>query len=374
MWLEEIKQEKSHILEINTIQMRNWLMTLTVKPHYSLVTRILVDLFLNGELPTIQDITIEPQYGYAVRIAYKNGAVRLFKGSNIGINPSGSQEIVKDKGYTKYFLERLGYQTPPGKVFLLPQYVYELDKSLVKYAFQGHNTIEQIADYITSALDYPCFIKPNEGSRGKGVNKCWEHNDLEAILADYQAKHIERILVEQAVAWSEYRVVVLQDEMIACYQRRPLSIEGNGTATIKELLQRAQRVFESTQRTALIDMDDISIAQQLARKHYQLETILPEGVSYPVYEVANLSKGGVIEDYTEKISPYWRALCITVAAQMGLAFCGVDIACSNIEDAHAEYSILELNGSPGLDNYAASGEKQYMRMRMFYKKIFEAVD
>ena len=162
--------------------------------------------------------------------------------------------------------------------------------------------------------------------------------------------------------------------MIACYQRRPLSIEGNGTATIKELLQRAQRVFESTQRTALIDMDDISIAQQLARKHYQLETILPEGVSYPVYEVANLSKGGVIEDYTEKISPYWRALCITVAAQMGLAFCGVDIACSNIEDAHAEYSILELNGSPGLDNYAASGEKQYMRMRMFYKKIFEAVD
>jgi len=56
---------------------------------------------------------------------------------------------------------------------------------------------------------------------------------------------------------------------------------------------------------------------------------------------------------------------------MGLSLCGVDLACADIESAHEEYSILEINDVPGLANYAAEGEKQYARVRRLYKKIFE---
>ena len=48
-------------------------------------------------------------------------------------------------------------------------------------------------------------------------------------------------------------------------------------------------------------------------------------------------------------------MCVVITADMGLDFCGVDLACANIESAQAEYSILEINDSPSLANYATTG-------------------
>ena len=135
--------------------------------HYSSVAKILIDLFHNGELPNIREMTIEPEYGYVGRVAYQNDSVRMFRGGDVGINSSSAKQVSADKGYAKYFLTLLGYHTPPGKVFLLPDYVSALDKALTKYAFQDYACVEDIDPYIVSTLGYPCFIKPNEGSQGK---------------------------------------------------------------------------------------------------------------------------------------------------------------------------------------------------------------
>ncbi len=344
--------------------------TLEAKPHYSFVTRTLIDLFLKGELPAIQEIIVEPDYGYAGQVIYQNGIVRMFKGSDIGINTSGANQISADKGYTKYFLQRMGYQTPSGKVFLLPHYLKDLDKALSKYAFQSYARVEEIDTYILSTVGYPCFLKPNEGSRGKGVSKCLNKQDIEATIADYQREHLTMVLVEQAVPWLDYRVVVLQNEVIACYSRRPLTVVGNGQSTIKEQLLQKRTAFISMKRTALIDFDDKRIARQLAKHNYNLATVLPEGEVCAIYDVSNLSAGGELEDFTDRLHHSWHDLCIEVTAQMGLNFCGVDLACADIENATADYAILELNGSPGLDNYAANGEKHAQRVRDMYKVIF----
>lgn len=55
---------------------------------------------------------------------------------------------------------------------------------------------------------------------------------------------------------------------------------------------------------------------------------------------------------------------------MGLRLCGVDIACTDLENPHSDYSILEINAAPGLDNYASSGQEQFERVKDLYKKIF----
>jgi D-alanine-D-alanine ligase-like ATP-grasp enzyme len=345
---------------------------LEVKPHYSFVTRTLIDLFLKGEIPTIREIIAEPNYGYAGKIIYQNGIVRMFKGSDIGINTSGANQIAADKGYTKYFLQRMGYQTPSGKVFLLPQYVQDLDKALSKYAFQNYARTEEIDTYIRSTIGYPCFLKPNEGSRGKGVSKCLNKQDIEATIADYQQEHINMVLVEQAVSWPDYRIVVLRDEIIACYSRRPLAVVGNGKATIRDLLLQKRTSFINMKRTALIDLDDKRIVRHLAKQNYDLETVLPRGEVCAIYDVSNLSAGGELEDFTDRLHQYWHDLCIELTAQMGLNFCGVDLACADIENASADYAILELNGSPGLDNYAANNQKNAQKVRDMYKRIFNS--
>jgi len=263
-----------------------------------------MDMFHNGELPNIREITIEPEYGYAGRIVYQDGSVRMFRGGDVGINSSAARRVAIDKGYAKYFLTLLGYHTPLGKVFLLPDYVYTLDKALAKYAFRNYARVEEIDSYIVSTFGYPCFIKPNEGARGKGIRKCLNKHDVELAVAHYQTDQIETLLVEEALTWPDYRVVVLRDEVIACYQRSPLSITGNGISTIKELLLQKRDYFMKTGRQVLIDLDDTRIVDRLARSDYHLETVLPHHVTCPILDVSNLSAGGELEDFTERISQH----------------------------------------------------------------------
>jgi hypothetical protein len=55
---------------------------------------------------------------------------------------------------------------------------------------------------------------------------------------------------------------------------------------------------------------------------------------------------------------------------MGLRFCGVDLACADLERADAPYSILELNDAPSLSNYVTLGEQQQQQVRALYRKMF----
>ena len=343
---------------------------LEVKPHYPFVTRILIDLFLSEELPHVREIDVEPEYGHVVRIAYNNGSVQMVKATNLGINNLGASEIAKDKGYTKYFLSSLGYSTPEGKVFLLRDYIDLIDKNLSRYGFKGYADVEGIYDYISSTIGYPCFIKPNAGSQGRGVSKCFNRGDVESAVSEYQRSGIKILIVEEAVDWPDYRVVVLKDQVISCYLRIPLHLVGDGTSTIRMLLLQKQASFAKDGRDTRININDPRIAKRLARSNFSLETVLNSGEHYQVYDVSNLSVGGEAEDYTDRICQHWRDLCVKLVGDMGLIFCGVDIACADLEDADAAYSILEINAAPGLDNYAASGEKRTAVVRELYKKVF----
>ena len=47
------------------------------KNHYPYITRVLLELFAAGSLPNVVTVQVEPVYGYAGRIVYRDGAVRL---------------------------------------------------------------------------------------------------------------------------------------------------------------------------------------------------------------------------------------------------------------------------------------------------------
>jgi D-alanine-D-alanine ligase-like ATP-grasp enzyme len=178
------------------------------------------------------------------------------------------------------------------------------------------------------------------------------------------------VLVEKAIPYPDYRVVVMGDEIISCYLRKPLELEGDGVADIAELLRRRQARFEEEGRDTIINMHDSRIEKGLQRRGWHQGTVLPAGERWQVYEVSNLSVGGDSVDFTDTIHPHWRRLCIEVAAAMGLRLCGVDLACENILDGESDYSILEINAAPGLDNYAATGAAQAERVRELYRLVF----
>ncbi|GHV21261.1 hypothetical protein FACS189428_1380 [Clostridia bacterium] len=62
-------------------------------------------------------VVLEPEFGYVGQIIYPNGKKILFRTANFNLNPLGSVEIAKDKGYAKFFLQQNGYATPKGQTF-----------------------------------------------------------------------------------------------------------------------------------------------------------------------------------------------------------------------------------------------------------------
>lgn len=338
--------------------------------HYPFITKLLIELFNSNCLPNVASVHVEPLYGYVGRIVYQSGDVRFFRGSSMGINRLGASEVARDKGYTKHFLERLGFHTPPGQVFLFPHFVELMDRNLGRFGFTGFTRSEDILNYVEQSLGYPCYLKPNEGSQGRGIECCYNADEVRAVVEQYAAHGAFKVLVEKAVPYPDYRVVVMGDEIISCYLRKPLELEGDGVSDIAELLRRRQRRFEQEGRDTIINMEDRRIQNGLQRKGWDLGMILAAGERWRVFDVSNLSVGGDSVDFTDTIHPRWRQLCIEITAAMGLRLCGVDLACENILDGDSEYSILEINAAPGLDNYAATGAAQAGRVRELYRLVF----
>jgi D-alanine-D-alanine ligase-like ATP-grasp enzyme len=347
---------------------------MVAKPHYPFLTRLLLDLHGCGELPGIASLEVEPEYGWVGRIEYTDGSVRLFRGNNVGLNDQAAFEVCRDKGYTKFFLRRLGYRVPEGRVFLMPEYREALERNLGRFGFTHAAAAEKLCDYVRSTFGYPCFVKPNGGSLGRGVSKCYRDADVAAVLEEYQRERRTLVLVEEAVPHRDYRVVVFRGEVVCCYLRRPLSLVGDGASTLGALLAEKQEVLLLAGRGVLLDAGDRRIAATLRRSGHSLSSVPQPGERVVVHDVSNLSAGGEAEEFTDQLHPAWAALCVRVAGDMGLELSGIDLACADPADPEAEYSILEINTSPGLEHYAASGAEQAARVRGLYRRVFAPQD
>ncbi|GAB4190101.1 MAG: hypothetical protein OHK0022_02680 [Roseiflexaceae bacterium] len=339
-------------------------------PHYPLIIRALIELYRAGELPDLASVEVEPEYGVVARLVHRNGLVRFMRGAVTDINGYGTAKIARDKGYTKFFLQRLGYCTPAGKVFLMPSYITTIDRRLRRATLGEYAHIEQIAEYVDRQVGYPCYLKPNDGSQGRGVVRCLDQQEVWETLQQYKRGSVTTVLVEQEVRMPDYRVVVYGDEVIACYLRRPLVVVGDGAASLRELLARRMAEFAARGRDVRLKLEDRRIASRAAHYGYTLDSVLPEGQCFQVFDASNLSLGGEAEDVLGNLHPRWKDLCCEVAHAMGMQLCGVDLACTDLGDPEAPYSILELNASPGLDHYVEIGPAQRGRVYDLYRRLF----
>ena len=164
------------------------------KSHYPFLTRLMLDLLNTEELPTVETIELETDFGYVGRVLYKSGAVRYFKGSNLNVNLHANAQIALDKGYTKYFLQQFGYETPVGKTFLTPLF-FKRRKTRLLESDAPVKLLKAVPDYVEATFGYPCYIKPNDGSQGHDVHRADDRAALDEALAWFETAEHEVVLV-----------------------------------------------------------------------------------------------------------------------------------------------------------------------------------
>ena len=308
-------------------------------------------------------VYIEPEWGIAGQITYKNGKKRYVRYNTLDLNPVGASDIAKDKDYANFFMKRMGYKTVPGKTFFSEEWCE---------AIQSKRTIHAAYAYARRS-GFPVVVKPNSGSQGVGVTIASNKKEFYRAMR-YIFKYDRVALVQKLVRGRDYRVVVLDGKIISAYERTPLNVSGDGRSTILGLLKKKQRAFSRSGRDTRIRMDDPRIGEKLLRQHLSIRSIPKRGERVFLLDNANLSSGGDAIDVTSVVHPDIRNLAIKLTRDMGLRLCGVDLMIEgDIQNTPNKYFVLEVNAAPGLDHYATTGKAQEKIVENLYLKVLKSL-
>jgi len=313
-------------------------------------------------------VFLETEWEIAGQITFKSGKKSYFRYNTLDVNPVGASDIAKDKDYASLFMRRLGYPVvPDSKTFFSKEWAQAIGAS--------RRTIDDAYMY-AKRLGFPVVVKPNSGSQGSGV--AIVHNRREFYRAMRAAFKLDRVvLVQRPVHGRDYRLVVLDNEVISAYERIPLNVVGNGKTSIQRLLQMKQRQFIAAKRGTRIKMDDPRIAEKLKRRGLTLHSVPSLGEQVFLLDNANLSSGGDAVDVTANVNIAFRELAVQLTSDMNLRLCGVDL----MVDGHisgplvpGKYWVLEVNAAPGLDHYAKTGRAQEKIVEELYLKVLRSLD
>jgi cyanophycin synthetase len=210
-------------------------------------------------------------------------------------------------------------------------------------------------------IGYPIVLKPLDGNHGKGASinvTNWE--DAVSGLA-FAKKYSHRIIVEKFITGFDFRILVIDNKLVAAAKRVPAHVVGNDENTIQELIDQTnldpRRGYGHENVLTQIDFDR-DTEDLLEKLNYTLETIPKKGEIVYLKSTANLSTGGTSVDITDMMHPENIFLAERISRVIGLDICGVDIMAENLTQPLKENGgvILEVNAAPGFRMHLAPSE------------------
>jgi D-alanine-D-alanine ligase-like ATP-grasp enzyme len=310
-------------------------------------------------------VLLEPKHKNVGQITLKNGQKFYFRQNKLDLNMMGSSRVSSDKNYSNFFMKKMGYKTIPNSESFYSD-------SWGKKISEENRGLRQAYEHALK-IGFPVIIKPNNGSQGKGVKLVHDKKDFYTHLSNVFSK-FDIVLVEKYVQGQDYRLVVLDDEVISAYERIPLNVIGDGVKSIEKLLKDKQAEFIKMWRDTKIKFNDERIQEKLKMQNLTLKSVPKKEEQIFLLDNANLSTGGDAVDVIDKIHPFFKKLSVEVTRDMGLRFCGVDLMIEKgIETDKTKYWILEINSMPGLDNYLYTGKKQEKLVEDLYLKVLKAL-
>ena len=219
---------------------------------------------------------------------------------------------------------------------------------------------EQVKEAIRT-VGFPLVFKPLDGNHGRGatINVKTEEEAISAF--EHAARISRRVIVEKFITGFDFRVLVIDNKMVAAALRVPANVKGDGQSTIQQLIDKEntdpRRGFghENVLTLISVDRDTMDLLNKL---NYTLETVpAAEEIVY-LKSTANLSTGGTSIDVTDQVHPENVFMCERISRVIGLDICGIDIMAQDLSHPLTENGgvILEVNAAPGFRMHIAPSE------------------
>jgi len=210
-------------------------------------------------------------------------------------------------------------------------------------------------------VGFPLVFKPLDGNHGKGATINVKTMEEAEAAFEHAQKYSRKVIVEKFITGYDFRVLVIDNKLVAAALRVPAHVKGNGSLTIQELIDKEnadpRRGYghENVLTEIIVDRDTLDL---LGKKGYDLNTVPGHGEIVYLKSTANLSTGGTSIDVTDLVHSQNIFLCERIARVIGLDICGIDIMAPNLTHPLTENGgvILEVNAAPGFRMHLAPSE------------------
>lgn len=250
--------------------------------------------------------------------------------SSIGV------ELACDKEDTKYLLESAEIAVPRGDII------------------GKESSLEAACRYV----GYPLVVKPVGGNHGRGITVNIDNYE-DALVAFHAAKEVSpKVIIEKYITGEDYRLLVINNVLVAAAKRSPAHIVGDGKSTIEDLVYEVnrdpRRGYGHENVLTKITINDLT-KTIIAGKGYTVASVPADGEKVILKDTANLSTGGTAEDVTDIVHPSNVSMAERISKIIDLDICGIDIMTTDISQPLEETggAILEVNAGPGFRMHLA---------------------
>lgn len=250
--------------------------------------------------------------------------------SSIGV------ELACDKEDTKYLLEQAEVDVPKGDII------------------RRERSLKEACDYV----GFPLVVKPIDGNHGRGITVDIQNYD-DALVAFRLAQEVSRgVIIEKYILGDDYRLLVINNKLVAAAHRTPAHVIGDGESTIQELIDKVnedpRRGYGHEKVLTQITLNSLTKGI-IKSKGYTLDTVIKKDEMLLLKDTANLSTGGTAEDVTDIVHPANVAMAERISKIIDLDICGIDVMTTDITKPLSETggAVLEVNAGPGFRMHLA---------------------
>lgn len=207
------------------------------------------------------------------------------------------------------------------------------------------------AERAALALGFPVVIKPADKDGGVGVSA--DLRNIEHVRSAFARarQHSKSILVEQHIEGQDYRLHVQSGRMLAATLRSPGGLIGDGTSSIRTLLDiynaDPRRGSRGSSPLKILTLDE-EARELLEAEELTLDSVPAKGVTIRLRRGGNISRGGTPTNVNDQVHPDNARLAERAAATLHLDCAGIDLLIPDISVSWRENggAICEVNGQP----------------------------
>ena len=247
-------------------------------------------------------------------------------------NNATASTLASDKYFAGRILAQAGVAALGGEYFFL----HDRHRA---HRPAGHEREDALAHL--AKLGGSAFVKPLAGSRGDFAEVVHDEAARARYLGEV-AQYYDAILMQPIVAGNEYRIFLLDDDVLFTARKHPPSLTGDGIASIRDLLTAHNNALRSR------GLSPVSADRDIA-----LDVVLPQDHRWEIPGRMNLSAGGtmVLEAPASAAVP---ELARKAARALGLRVAAIDLFADIGGDA-AALQVIEVNSNPSIRLLEQSG-------------------